>query len=112
MDVSSVPFLHARKLKQCGAVPARILRVLERILFQHLLDDPRLSHCMVEKLFIYAMGRDVVAVDEGFLEQIEDEFLGADRRFAALVTAIVTSDAFRMRRGEADNGTTQEGAQP
>ena len=81
-------------------------------MIQHLLDDPRLSHCMVEKLFIYAMGRDVVAVDEGFLEQIEDEFLGADRRFAALVTAIVTSDAFRMRRGEADNGTTQEGAQP
>lgn len=65
-----------------------------------LLQDPRLKTCMVRKAFIYAMGRDVHPVDADFLASIENEFVAGQHRFAALAKAIVTSDAFRMRRGE------------
>jgi len=78
-------------------------------MIQHLLTDPRFTHCIAEKAYIYAMGRDVLDTDEGFLVAIENAFKASGHRFKALATSIATSDAFRMRRGEPEPST---GGQP
>jgi hypothetical protein len=65
-----------------------------------LAADARLPHCMAEKLFIYALGRGVRPEDEPALDAIVETFAGANHRLAALVTAIATSDAFRMQEGQ------------
>ncbi len=65
-----------------------------------LAEDPRLTHCMTEKLFTYGLGRSPVFEDNTVLGQIEEEFAASGHTFEALAVAVATSAPFRMRRGE------------
>jgi hypothetical protein len=68
-----------------------------------LAQDPRLPRCMAQQLLTYALGRGVEkTVDRGDLDSITDAFVMGGYSFEQLVSLIVQSDAFRMRRGEPD----------
>ncbi|MDZ4689265.1 MAG: DUF1592 domain-containing protein, partial [Planctomycetaceae bacterium] len=54
-----------------------------------------------EKLLTYALGRGLEYYDRCTVNRIADQMKAGDYRFSALVTAVVKSEAFRMRRGEA-----------
>jgi hypothetical protein len=65
-----------------------------------LVDDPRFSRCLVEKVFSWAHHRVPLPQDEPFLEDIHRAFEAEDMTLRALVEAIVTSPTFRMRQQE------------
>lgn len=64
-----------------------------------LQDDPRFSACLIEKLFIYALGRDVTKADEPHLETVAEALAEADYRLPEALKLIATSPPFRQRRG-------------
>ena len=53
--------------------------------------------CVTEKLFIYAVGRGPIAVDDCVIDEIAGRAFREDYRFSEIVTAIVTSEPFRNR---------------
>ncbi len=63
-----------------------------------LAADPKFTRCVSEKMMTYGLGRGVERYDEPQLELLLEE-LGADFGFRDLITEIVLSPAFRMRRG-------------
>ncbi len=65
-----------------------------------LAEGEHFSGCTVQKTFVYALGRGIEAADEPFLDAIEAEYLLGEQRLPDLIKSIVTSDPFRMRRGE------------
>ena len=65
-----------------------------------LSQDSRLAGCMVEKAFIYALGRGIKKEDTEALDTIEQQFTASDHRFEELLIQIVRSDGFRFRTGE------------
>jgi hypothetical protein len=65
-----------------------------------LSQDTRLTECMVEKTFIYALGRGIKKEDLDSLDAIEGSFIEGNHRFEELLIHIVRSDAFRFRTGE------------
>jgi len=69
-------------------------------LIELLSQDKRLAGCMVEKAFIYAMGRGLKVEDMDALDTIEEKFIEGDHRFEELLIQIVLSDGFRYRTGE------------
>ncbi|MEI7683996.1 MAG: DUF1585 domain-containing protein, partial [Planctomycetota bacterium] len=58
------------------------------------------SRNLTEKLLVYATGRGLDFYDRRTVDAILVELQKNDYRFHALITAIVQSDAFRMRRGK------------
>lgn len=58
------------------------------------------SRNLTEKLLVYATGRGLDFYDVRTVDRILAELRNNDYRFHALLTAIVQSDAFRMRRGK------------
>jgi hypothetical protein len=64
-----------------------------------LAQDAGLAPCLVRSLYKYAMGRDVVDGEEGFLAELEGRFENSGYRFRDLLKAIVTSEAFRATSG-------------
>ena len=62
------------------------------------------SHCLTEKMLIYALGRGLEYYDERAVERIQAELVKGNYKFSALVTAIVKSDPFRLRRGKTQAG--------
>ena len=56
--------------------------------------------CLAEKLLTYALGRGIEPYDHCNLDTIGKQVARHDYRFSALVTAIVQSEPFRLRRGE------------
>jgi hypothetical protein len=58
------------------------------------------SRNLTEKLLVYATGRGLDFYDRRTVDGILVELQKNDYRFHALITAIVQSDAFRMRRGK------------
>jgi hypothetical protein len=62
--------------------------------------DPNTPHCLVERLFIYALGRGLTPDDDAQLDAITAAFQANGRSFEDLILAIVQSEPFRMRRGE------------
>ena len=64
--------------------------------------------CMAEKMLTYALGRGLESYDRPAVEQIVRQTAAADYRFSALVTAIVQSEPFQMRRGEAPDEQNEE----
>lgn len=62
--------------------------------------SPEFPACTVQKTFIYALGRGLTLDDVPYLDEIELEHLEGGQRLPALIKSIVTSDPFRMRRGE------------
>ena len=62
-------------------------------------DDARFDHCVVEKLFTYALGRPVADSEHPFLEGIAERFEQSGSELPELIKLIVTSEPFRTRRG-------------
>ena len=54
-----------------------------------------------EKMLTYALGRGVESYDRCNIDTMMKTIAARDYRFSALVTAVVESDAFRKRRGDA-----------
>jgi hypothetical protein len=67
-----------------------------------LSEDKRLTGCVVEKAFIYALGRGYTSDDKDTLAAIEASFEAGGFRFEELLVAITTSKSFRFRAGEPD----------
>jgi hypothetical protein len=67
------------------------------------------ARCLAEKMFIYALGRGTDYYDEPALDRIVAELEKNDFRFSTLVTAIVKSPAFSMRRGTSQMDPAAEG---
>jgi hypothetical protein len=61
--------------------------------------SPKLPYCATEKTLTYALGRGVENWDRPQIDAIIRETTEQDFRFRDIFTAIVLSDAFRMRRG-------------
>ena len=67
-----------------------------------LAADPRLLECTSEKALTYALGRELSAADTPHLEAIRTGWQSDGLGLRALLERIVTSEPFRMRRGEAE----------
>jgi hypothetical protein len=60
------------------------------------------TRCLTEKLMIYALGRGLEYYDRRPVMQIQDALAKNDYKFSVLVSEIVKSDPFRLRRGVGD----------
>lgn len=58
-------------------------------------DHPRLAPCLVENLYKYAVGRDIVEAEHGLISGITDEFTAAGFRLRAGMRAVALSPGFR-----------------
>jgi hypothetical protein len=58
------------------------------------------SRCLAEKMLIYALGRGLEYYDRPTVDRINAALAKNDYRFSTLVTEIVKSDPFRLRRGK------------
>ena len=59
--------------------------------------------CLAEKMLTYALGRGLEYYDRPTVDQIVAQLEVADYRSSVLITEIVKSDPFRLRRGTEDN---------
>jgi len=59
--------------------------------------------CLAEKMLTYALGRGLEYYDRPTVDQIVVQLEAADYRSAVLITEIVKSDPFRLRRGTEDD---------
>ena len=59
--------------------------------------------CLTEKMLTYALGRGLEYYDRPTVDQIVAQLEAADYRSSVLITEIVKSDPFRLRRGTEDN---------
>ncbi len=62
-------------------------------------EDERFDHCIVEKLFTYALGRPIASSEQPFVEAIAEQFAQSGSELPELIRLIVTSEPFRSRRG-------------
>ncbi len=69
-----------------------------------LVDDPRFTHCVSEKMMTYALGRGMYPVDKVHIEHVVESLDKKGQSFASLIKLVATSEPFRMRRGEAIGG--------
>jgi hypothetical protein len=89
------PIEPAGNLPTTGQAFANALELLEL-----LGESPEFPACTVQKTYIYALGRGLTPADAPYLDEIELAHLAGGQRLPALIKSIVTSDPFRMRRGE------------
>jgi hypothetical protein len=70
-------------------------------LAQALSTDPRFGACVAKKLLTYGLGRTITASDEPHLQQAQREWLteGQSPSLRRLIHALVSTEAFRARRG-------------
>ena len=68
--------------------------------------DPNTPHCVAERLLTYALGRGLDGDDDAHLDSITATFQSNGRSLESLITAIVQSEPFRMRRGETTSEAT------
>jgi hypothetical protein len=59
-------------------------------------------HCLSEKMLTYAMGRGLEYYDRCATDAVSKELAKKNYRFSQLITAVVKSTPFQMRRGEED----------
>lgn len=57
------------------------------------------ARCLTEKLMTYALGRGLEYYDKRSVDRVVAQLAQGDYKFSVLVTEIVKSDPFRMRRG-------------
>ena len=66
-----------------------------------LAEDPRFPRCVAKQMLTYALGRGMEnAADDAWVDEITTQYTGDGAHLRALVLSIVTSEPFRMRRGE------------
>lgn len=63
-----------------------------------LAEDSRVGRCITQHLFTYAMGRGATSTDEIYLDEITGNTKSSGNRMKDLITQIVISEPFRMRR--------------
>jgi hypothetical protein len=70
-------------------------------LSQRIAADPRFTSCLAQKLFTYGLGRIVTDADEPLLQDVRESWLadGETPSVRRLIHALVSSRAFRFRRG-------------
>ena len=64
--------------------------------------------CLTEKLLTYALGRGLEPSDSRLVDGITDQMMAEGGRFSTLLTSVIESPAFLMRRG--DDGQLREAA--
>ena len=69
-----------------------------RAMFRERRED--FTRCLTEKLLIYALGRGLDYYDEPTLDRIQTALVRDNYKFSTLLTEIVKSDPFRLRRGK------------
>jgi hypothetical protein len=67
---------------------------------QLLAKGEEFVECTARKTLTYALGREPGKPDQPYIDEIVEEFEAADMTLEGLLVAVVTSDVFRMRRGE------------
>lgn len=72
-----------------------------------LAEDSRVSRCVAEHLYTYALGRGPGATDAVYLDDIADKTKSNGNRMKELIVQIVVSEPFRMRRPNASQGGGQ-----
>lgn len=89
--------------KEANAKPPVGTTFAGEVALSSLLEkDPRFLSCAVHKALTYALKRSLSsASDEQARAALQKAWAATDQSFPALLKAIVTSDAFRYRRGEA-----------
>ena len=70
-------------------------------LSQVISADPKFADCAARQLFTYALGRAPIASDACTLQSMTQAFTQNGERLPALITALVASDTFTHRHGEA-----------
>lgn len=63
-------------------------------------DKEQFSRCLTEKLLTFALGRGVEYYDAPTIDRVIAELAKSDYKFSTLVTEIVLSEPFRLRRGK------------
>jgi hypothetical protein len=68
---------------------------------QAVSSDPRFGECLAKKLFTYGLGRTITPQDDPHLQRARDEWLadGQVPSLRRLIHALISTDAFRARRG-------------
>jgi hypothetical protein len=66
-----------------------------------LARDTRLQDCASQKLLTYALSRELVMSDKGYLDDLRAAWPQTDKTLQSLLRLIVHSDPFQQRRGEA-----------
>lgn len=73
-----------------------------------LLSDPHaFTQCVVEKVLTYALGRGLERYDRPAVKKIVDDVQANDYKFSKLITDVIDSFPFQMRRGEGERNVTQ-----
>ncbi|MDP3277668.1 MAG: DUF1592 domain-containing protein [Deltaproteobacteria bacterium] len=62
--------------------------------------DPRFARCVSQQMLTYALGRGLNENDDAQLAQLDGQWRSSGLRLRTLITQIVLSDAFRLRRAE------------
>lgn len=65
-----------------------------------LADSDDFTSCTIRHTLTYALGRGVTASDLPYIDEVRTNLMATDFALEDLVIALVTSDMFRMRRGE------------
>ncbi len=69
-------------------------------LISAVIEDDRFASCMVEKVFAYALGRDLRREDESVIAQTAEKFKATDYRFPDLFELVATSRLMTERSPE------------
>lgn len=75
-----------------------------------LAEHPRLSPCLVDSLFRYALGREPARGERDLLAWLQDRFAESGYELRPLLRRLVLSDAFRTTSGPREAGTSSVGA--
>jgi hypothetical protein len=70
---------------------------MRAVLLQSL---PEISHCMIDKIMTYALGRGMQSYDKRTIDQIQRTLAADGNHFQTLIHEVVMSPAFQSRRGE------------
>lgn len=70
------------------------------------------AHCLTEKMLTYALGRGLEYYDRCAVDKITTALANKDYKFSVLITEIVKSAPFQMRRGDSEGGQQLAEAKP
>jgi hypothetical protein len=70
------------------------------------------AECITEKMLTFALGRGLETYDKPAVRRIVTRLAAADYRFSTLISEIVTSMPFQMRRGDAGKDAAAARARP
>ncbi len=93
--------------------PDLLLRTPEAVI-ERIADDPAFLHCVVQKIYSYALGRLPLASDDVVVDGLVEQLAAVDYSFRELLVLIATSPPFRERLSVADDSEEerQEGETP